>query len=150
MKKILLFAGVLFSLAACHQKTTKLTGTQTIKGSALYGDSIKDESVYDIGAVATAMQDNQKQNMKFKGTITQVAVGKRCMFSMKLPNNKLLWVAFKDPKIVLPQTLTGKEVILEGLAYVDTRPADSLKNQNPAITLDKSRLAFEANGMVVL
>ncbi|MEO8794058.1 MAG: DUF4920 domain-containing protein [Daejeonella sp.] len=161
MKQILLPITLLLILSACNTKPkTELQAISNIKGTAVYGDSVKNDNVIDLSAMLTAMKDESQKDFKIKGVVNEVCEKKGCWMTMKLANGENLRVTFKDYKIFVPKTLEGKEVILDGFAYTDTVSVDDQKHfaldagKNPveiaSIKDPKTELAYEARGVVVL
>ena len=80
--------------------------------------------------------------------------------TLKLDNGEDLRVTFKDDKLVVPKTIEGKEIILDGYAHTDTatvedqqhyaRDAGKTASEIAKITTPKIGLAFQARGVVVL
>ena len=159
--KLLLSLALLGFLASCNVKPkTELQAISNIKGTAVYGDSVKNDNVIGLEAMLTAMKDESQLDMKIKGVVNKVCENKGCWITMKLNNGEELRVTFKDYKIFVPKTLEGKEVILDGFAYTDTSSIEDQQHfakdagKAPAeiakITTAKKELAFEAKGVVVL
>ncbi|WP_026897300.1 DUF4920 domain-containing protein [Daejeonella oryzae] len=161
MKNILLSLWAAFILTSCSVKPkTELQAISNIKGTAVYGDSVKNDNVIDLAAMRTAMQDESKLDLKIKGVVNEVCEKKGCWMLMKLDNGEDLRITFKDYKIFVPKDLEGKEVILDGFAYTDTasvedqqhyaKDANKSASEIAKITLPKKELAYEAKGVVVL
>ena len=161
MKKILLSLSIVFFFACCNVKPkTELQAIANIKGTAVYGDSVKNDNVIDLAAMSTAMKNESKLDLKIKGTVKEVCAKKGCWMTMKLDNGQDLRITFKDYKIFVPKTLVGKEVILDGFAFTDTATIEDQQHyaqdagkglaEIAKITTPKKALAFEARGVVVL
>ena len=69
-------------------------------------------------------------------------------------------VTFKDYAFFMPKDLTGKKVVLDGFAFVETTSVEDLrhyaddagkpKEEIDAITEPKKEVSFEAAGVLVL
>ncbi len=160
MKYFILFISAALLLTACNSKPkTKLKAIENLKG-IVYGDSVKNDNVIDMDAMLTAMSKESKLDMKVKGKVNEVCKKEGCWIIMKLSNGEDMRVTFKDHAIYVPQTLQGKEVILDGFAFTDTtsiedqkhyaKDAGKLPAEIAKITTPKKQLAFEAKGLVVL
>lgn len=158
--KLLLIASIAF-LASCTTKPkTKLKAVKNIKGTAVYGDSVKNDNVIELGAMLTAMKNETKMDMKVKGRVNEVCTKKGCWMIMKLSNGDNMRITFKDYNLFVPKTLKGKEVILDGFAYSDTTSVEEQQHyaedagktamEIAKITTPKIQLAFQASGVVVL
>jgi hypothetical protein len=161
MKRILLSFAVAAIFASCNVKPkTALQAIGNIKGTAVYGDSVKNDNVIDLAAMSTAMKNESKLDLKIKGKVAEVCSKKGCWMIMKMDNGEDLRITFKDYKIFVPKTLEGKEVILDGFAYTDTTTIEDQQHyakdagkgvaEIAKITTPKKALAFEARGVVVL
>src|SRR5688572_31135707 len=115
MKRIIPLLLVAALLASCsNEPKTALRAAEYVKGTAVYGDSVKDVNVIDLASVSTAMQDKDRLDMKIRGVVNEVCQKKGCWMIMKLNNGDDMRVTFKDYKIFVPKDLSGKEVILDG------------------------------------
>ena len=98
--KLLLSLALIAFLASCNVKPkTELQAISNIKGTAVYGDSVKNDNVIGLEAMLTAMKDESQLDMKIKGIVSKVCENKGCWITMKLDNGKELRVTFKDYKI---------------------------------------------------
>lgn len=161
MKRLVLSFIGLAILAGCNNSPkTELQATENLKGTAVYGDSIPDENIIEVASLNTAMKDETKKDIKIKGKVEEVCQKKGCWMIMKLDNGDDLRVTFKDYKIFVPKDLGGKDVVLDGFAYMDTVSVDDLKHfaedggkskeEIARITEPKVQLAYEAKGVVVV
>lgn len=161
MKRIILSVITIAFLAACNNKPqTELQAVENIKGTAVYGDSVKNDNFIDVTSIKTSMQGETKKDMKVKGVVKEVCQQKGCWMIMNMDNGEEMRVTFKDYKIFVPKDLAGKEVILDGFAYADTASVEDLKHyakdggktaaEIAAIKIPKEQLAFEAKGVVVM
>lgn len=160
MKKILLSVIAMAALAACQVKQVKEQPIANVEGTAVYGDSIKNDQVISINSIQTTMKDEPKMDMKIRGVVDEVCPKKGCWMMMKQDNGDVIRITFKDYKIFVPKDLAGKEVVLDGFAYADTVSVEKLKHyaedagksaeEIAKITASKKSVAFEAKGVVVL
>lgn len=161
MKRILLSLAAVAFLASCNNSAkTELHATENLKGTAVYGDSIPDDSYIEVASLKTAMKDESKKDIKIKGKVEEVCQKKGCWMIMKLDNGEDMRVTFKDYKIFVPKDLGGKDVVLDGFAYLDTVSVEDLKHyaedggkskeEIAKITEPKTQLAYEARGVVVM
>ncbi len=161
MKTIVLSVIVLAFFASCNTTPkTELHAVQNVKGTAVYGDSVKNNNVIEITALQTAMVGESKKDIKIKGLVKEVCKNKGCWMIMDLGNGNDIRVTFKDYEIFVPKDLTGKEVILDGFAYNDATSIETLRHyakdggkseaEIAAITTPKDQLAYEAKGVVVM
>ena len=161
MNRIILSISAIALLAACSTKPKiELQAVENVKGTAVYGDSVKNDSVIELAALSTAMKDESKKDMKIRGLVEEVCQEKGCWMIMKLNNGEDMRVTFKDYKIFVPKDLAGKEVILDGFAYTDSSSIEDLQHyakdagksdaEIARIVSPKKQLSFEAKGVVVM
>lgn len=161
MKRILLSAITLAVIAACNSKPkTELHSVENLKASAVYGDSVLDNNVIHLAALPTAMKGEVKKDLKIRGKVEEVCKKKGCWMMMKLDDGEEMRITFKDYKFFVPQDLVGKEVVLDGYAYVDTTSVKQLQHyakdggksdaEIAAIVTPKTGIAFEAKGVAVM
>ncbi|MEJ7694145.1 DUF4920 domain-containing protein [Daejeonella sp.] len=161
MKRILLPVFALAILTACNSKPkTELHSTENFKTAAVYGDSVLDNNVIEIAAVSTAMKGEEKKDLKIRGKVEEVCQKKGCWMVMKLGNGDQMRITFKDYKFFVPKDLAGKEVVVDGYAYLDTTSVKQLQHyakdggksdaEIAAIVSPKMEIAFEAKGVAVM
>ncbi len=161
MKRILLSVIMLSVLASCNSTaTTELHSPENLKAKAVYGDSVLNDNVIQLAAVNTAMRGESKQSMKIRGKVEEVCQEKGCWMTMKMADGHEMRITFKDYKFFVPKDLSGKEVIIDGYAYVDTTSVKQLQHyakdggkseaEIAAIVKPKPGISFEATGVAVL
>jgi len=107
-----------------------------------------------------ALKSGDTINLKFASSIQEVCSKKGCW--MKLPaceGEETIMVRFKDYGFFMPLDANGKEVIVEGKAFVTEVSVADLKHyaedagksaeEIKKITEPKMELAFEANGVLM-
>lgn len=159
MKKLFssLIALALFASCTNSQKSEVI---ENVKGTAVFGDSIKNDQVIEIASLEQEMANQEKKDVKVKGMVKEVCQSKGCWMLLDLGDGKDIRVTFKDYKLFMPKDLAGKEVVLDGFAYTDTTTIETLKHyaedagkskaEIEAITSPKIQLAYEAKGVVVM
>lgn len=156
---LFLFLSVLFFLACNQNQTTVLHGPQKLKGQ-VYGDSITDQSIKDVILLSGIIEENSVQKLKVTGIVENVCSENGCWLSIRVNNEQLLRVTFKDNAFFVPKNIIGKKVVVEGeaksdsvfiankqhLAHISTSEKEfaSIANEK------KQHLTFEAKGLVVL
>lgn len=159
IKRFVGLLAILIIFASCMSSDkTALHAAQNVKGSAVYGDSIKEGNVLDLGGMQTIMQKAEKMDMRLLGKVDNVCGKDGCCIMMKLENGKAMCVTFKNQAFVVPKSVIGKNIMLKGTAYRDT--ALIKKQHQYAIsagliskqetTQPTPELAFEASGVVIL
>lgn len=161
MKRILLSVFALIFLASCNSKpTTELHSEGNLQTAAIYGDTVKDDNVIQLAAVTAAMKGEEKKDLKIRGKVEEVCQKKGCWMVMKLSNGEDMRITFKDYKFFVPKDLAGKEVVVDGYAYLDTTSVKQLQHyakdggkseaEIASIVSPKTEIAFEAKGVAVV
>jgi hypothetical protein len=91
--------------------------------------------------------------------VIEVCQAKGCWMTLKLENGEEAMVKFKDYGFFMPKDIAGKEVILNGKAFVNEVPveeqrhyaedAGKSKEEVAAITEPKKTYSFEADGVLI-
>jgi hypothetical protein len=93
------------------------------------------------------------------GQVLNVCQAKGCWVDVKLADNSVMKVKFKDYAFFLPKDIAGKTVVLNGMAYnqkvsvADQRhyaqDAGKSEKEIKAITQPKQSITFTASGVVI-
>ena len=96
---------------------------------------------------------------KFNAKVTDVCKAKGCWMTVALPNGEQAMVRFKDYGFFMPTDITGKEVVVNGLAFVEMMDLDDQKHfakdagkseeEINSITQPKKTYLFEADGVLL-
>ncbi|MDX6746447.1 DUF4920 domain-containing protein [Polaribacter sp. PL03] len=129
---------------------------------ASYGDKISEEKAMTSKEMLTkfeSMNVGDTVNVKFASEIKEVCVKKGCWMKLPLAEETETMVRFKDYGFFMPLDSKGKEVIVEGKAFVKITPVEELqhyaedagksKEEIAKIIAPKKEFAFEANGVLL-
>lgn len=166
MRKILAILALAAVVVACKTgKEDKKSDEKEVVESAYnsFGDKISETDFVSAADAYTKYQTlkaGDTINMKFSSTINEVCSKKGCW--MKLPageGGETVMVRFKDYGFFMPLDSQGKEVIVEGKAFVKETSVEELrhyaedagksKEEIAKITEPKLEMAFEANGVLM-
>jgi hypothetical protein len=96
---------------------------------------------------------------KFSATVTAVCKSKGCWMKLNLKNGEEVMVKFKDYGFFVPKDIEGREVVLNGIAFVDNMSVDDQrhyakdagKSQEDIrqIKEPKRTFEFEADGVLI-
>ena len=127
-----------------------------------FGDKISNEEVVTSKEMLLKFKDmivGDTINVKFASEIKEVCAAKGCWMKLPLSEEKEAMVRFKDYGFFMPLDSQGKEVVLEGKAFVQTtsvaelrhyaKDAGKSKEEIAAITTSKKEFSFEANGVLL-
>ena len=166
MRKLIALVVLLIIAHSCkNQKEEKKIVKKEVIEIAYnsFGDKISAKNYLSSNEALTKYQTlkaGDTINLKFTSTINEVCSKKGCW--MKLPagdTEETIRVRFKDYGFFMPLDSKGKEVIVEGKAFVKEVTVDELKHyaedagkskeEIAKITKPKLELAFEANGVLM-
>ena len=164
LKKISLWLMAVATFTACGQNTPAFDpkSTDPTKDGKHFGAIITAENAISYDEAMVKMGSSDSLNMKITAKVNEVSQKKGCWMTIlsDQPGQPEMRVTFKDYAFFMPKDLTGKRVVVDGYAYVETTPVDVLrhyaedagktKEEIAAITEPKREISFEAIGVVVL
>jgi len=96
---------------------------------------------------------------KFVGKVTDVCQSKGCWMRLELEDGQETMVRFKDYGFFMPKDIKGKEVIVNGLAFVEEMSVEDQRHyakdggksdtEIAKITTPKKTLGFVADGVLL-
>jgi len=105
------------------------------------------------------LKANDTLQVKFKGVVTEVCQSKGCWMKLELTNGEKAMVRFKDYGFFMPMDIAGKEVIVNGLAFVEEMSVEDQQHyakdagksaaEIAQITNPKKAYGFEADGVLL-
>ncbi len=126
--------------------------------SSQHGETFELKS--DMNETSKIFQDlevAESLDVQMKGTITEVCQAKGCWMKVNLADEKEVFVKFKDYGFFVPTDSAGKEVVMNGLAFVEEMSVEDQKHyamdkgankeEVAKITQPKRTLRFEADGV---
>lgn len=106
-----------------------------------------------------AMQVGDSINSKMSAKVATVCQAKGCWMTLNLEDGSEVMVKFKDYGFFMPKDIAGKEVVINGKAYVNEVPVDELRHyaedagkseeEVAKITEPKKTFSFEADGVLL-
>ena len=166
MRTLLIITALVALITACKSekkdsKAEKNTVTSTVYES--FGEKITDQgyiSAVDVISKYNHLKVGDTLNLKFTSSIVDLCSKKGCW--MKLPvgrGDATIMVRFKDYGFFMPLDAKGKEVIVEGKAFVKETSVDKLKHyaedagkgkgEIAKIIEPKRTMSFEAFGVLM-
>jgi hypothetical protein len=165
MKNILTILVLTLMLVSCKSKGQEVEKEVVAKEEIAYvsfGDEINDDNVMTTNQMAEtykSMKVGDTINTKITAKVIEVCQAKGCWMTLNLDNGDEAMVKFKDYGFFMPKDISGKEVILNGKAYVNEVPVDEQrhyaedagksKEEIAAITEPKKTFSFEADGVLI-
>lgn len=139
---------------------------KTDKKNDLAYTSIGKEIIADDALSANRMAEHYKGmtvgdtiNSKMTAVVEEVCQAKGCWMKLKLDDSSRVMVKFKDYGFFMPKDIAGKEVIINGFAFVNEMSVDDQKHYAQdggestevinAIVAPKKTYSFEADGVLL-
>ena len=159
---LLVFFLSISAISAQEPKNNEPIEPFVVPNMPSFGVQIDDDNAMS----ATEMSDKYAKMVvadtvqtKFTATVTDVCQSKGCWMRLQLKEGQETMVRFKDYGFFMPKDIKGKEVIVNGLAFVEEMSVADQKHyakdggQSEAelakITTVKKSLGFEADGVLL-
>lgn len=152
---LLMFA--LIGFVACKEQAQPATPGQQ------YGAEITADDAVSFDQLMTMVSTQDSVRTKVKATVESVCQTKGCWMNLvgaEGQANPSIFVKFKDYAFFVPKDISGKEVIIEGVAYREVTTVEELKHyaedegkseeEIAQITEPVEELKFMADGVIVL
>jgi len=166
MKLIILLIICSISFQSCKNKTSQNSPTslQTSKTSFLtFGKTISPNDAIPVSSMANHFKTMQAKDsilFKIKATVNSVCQAKGCWMRLDLENGQEMMVKFKDYGFFVPKDIAGKEVVVNGKAFIEEMSVDEQrhyaedagkpKKEIALITTPKRTYLFEADGVLLI
>ncbi len=157
MKKNLVFIlGAFLMVVAC---TTGNSQTKNVKN---FGTPVTADQAITYDQLIPKMASTDSMPAKVTGTVKQVCQKKGCWMTLvsTQPGTPEMRVTFKDYAFFMPKDLSGKQVVIDGYAFIETTSVDILRHyaedagkskaEIEAIKEPLRELSFEAAGVMIL
>jgi len=166
MRKILLLVAISIFTLSCNNEKKEPIKTEEKKETVKYtsfGEKITSDNAISKDAMFQKFK-NMKQGdtiaVKFKTKINKSCKKKGCWMRLDLGNGEESLVRFKDYGFFVPLNSDGKEVIVNGKAYVDVVTVAQLQHyakdeglsqeEIDKITEDEITYAVESDGVLIV
>lgn len=162
MKPVIIALIFVLMFNACKNKADETLKEPIKIEYASFGKEI----IADDAIASSSMLSHYKEmnvgdsiNSKMTAKVLKVCQAKGCWMTLDLGDGNEAMVKFKDYGFFVPKDIAGKEVIVNGKAYVKEVPVDELQHyaedagKSPeeiaAITEPKKTFSFEADGVLI-
>lgn len=163
MRKLIYLSVVAIIVIACNtEKKNDKKELKEIQGYASFGEMINLEetlSADEMLAKFQGLKAGDSIDVKFASSINDLCSKKGCWMKLGLGEEDETMVRFKDYGFFMPLDSKGKEVVVEGKAFVNEVSVEDLKHyaedagkskdEIEAITKPKLEFAFEAHGVLM-
>jgi hypothetical protein len=136
-------------------ETTEVTGTfgaEFTSSEVILADKLL--ATHEESVIVDTLQTT------LRGTVNEVCQSKGCWMTIAASDDDEMMVKFKDYGFFMPKDISGREVIMHGMAYYQITPVDELRHyaedagkseeEIAAITEPKRELMFLADGVQLL
>lgn len=155
-------AALMCCFSAFSQESSKGSQTLKVENYALVGQDFPSQNILSSARMEqnyTRLRAGDTIEVVFKGQVATVCQKKGCWMTMNLPNGREVMVKFENYAFFVPKDISGKEVILQGKAYVTEVSVDEQKHyaedagksaaEVAAITRTALTLSFLADGVKI-
>jgi len=157
MKKFNILLVFLFGIfTCCAQQNAENSSPQ------FYGQEFKITSLSDKEEIMkqfSTMSVSDSLNLQFKTKVKEVCKVKGCWMIVELPKGEQAMVRFKNYGFFMPADILEKEVILNGVAFVEEMSVDDQRHyakdggktaqEIEQITAPRRTYSFEASGVLL-
>ena len=115
------------------------------------------KDIEQTSKVFKGMTTKDSMQFQIKGMVTQVCQAKGCWMNVDLADGEQVFVKFKDYGFFVPTNSAGKEVVMNGLAFIEEMSVEeqrhyamdkgATKEEAAKINQPKRTLRFEADGV---
>jgi hypothetical protein len=149
-------------LSGCAQKTSSSANANVPKDGKHFGTLVTADKAVAYDKMLDKMGNKDSVSMKVVGKVKEVCQKKGCWMTLvsDKPGYPETRVTFKDYAFFMPKDLSGKRVVVDGFARVETTSVEMLRHfaedakKSPAeiaaITQPKREVSFEAAGVLIL
>jgi hypothetical protein len=162
LKNISIWLIAVNMLAACGQNHSQNVAPGAAKDGKHFGTMVTADNAINFDEVHGKMAKIDSLNLKVTGKVHEVCQKKGCWMTLvsDQPGVPEMRVTFKDYAFFMPKDLSGKRVVVDGFARVETTPVDVLRHyaedagktkaEIAAITEPKREVSFEAAGVLIV
>ncbi|NHF57902.1 DUF4920 domain-containing protein [Flavobacteriaceae bacterium TP-CH-4] len=165
MKRFNILLVIFFVMCACKGQDGQIDKNQeqpVAKRAKLFGAAVdENESLstsemsdrYRVMAVADTVP------AKFTAEVVEVCQAKGCWMKVMLKDGQEAMVRFKDYGFFMPKDIAGREVVVDGLAFIEemsvedqihyAQDAGQPETEMAKITKPKKNFGFEASGVLL-
>lgn len=165
MKRINIFLVLLTLIVACKGQNKEQVAEEKeeiVMNYASFGTEIDENNALSSEEMTKKYQNlavTDTLNTKFSATVAEVCKSKGCWMKLKMDDGSEAMVKFKDYGFFMPKDIAGKEVIVNGKAFIEAMSVDEQRHYAEdggesaeaiaAITEPKKTLSFEADGVLI-
>lgn len=159
MRNTYFLLALLFIIVSCKNGVPDAA----VSNETNFGAEISDQNISSYAEVISQLNENEKlENIKIKATVEEVCQAKGCWMNVVSEDGteSPMFVKFKDYGFFVPKDIAGRQVIMEGEAFVEETSVEELKHyaedkgksseEIAAITEPVKEVKFMASGVKLL
>ncbi len=157
--KFLTICIVTASFAASAQEKPQAESLQGGSENIFVGERIDPSGAMDVATLSKKMGSAKEMEATVVGTVVEVCQKKGCWMTLQNGDGNTMRVTFKDYAFFMPKDISGKKVMISGIAAMETTEVDELrhyaedggksKEEIEKIVDPKHELTFEAKGVII-
>ena len=130
------------------------------KAGDFYGAKIDAKNAVAAKEIPSLFKGKDTVPVKVTGKVLEVCSSKGCWLTMQINDTEKAFVKMKGYAFFVPSALSGKTIVLEGIAFTKTTSVAELKHyaqdgkkpqkEIDAITAPKNEIRLLANGILVV
>lgn len=134
MRILFLLAIATLTLVSCKKDVKQETVVEEVAAEPVkefIGTQFEIKREKDLATIQeeyAALKPLDTNYVAFKAKVNSVCQKKGCWMRLALDNEKEIFVKFKDYGFFMPKDLAGKEVLVNGYAFVEETSVDDLKH----------------------
>ena len=123
------------------------------KNYQAFGEEFSSDKYVNVSELLTQVNENES-SFRVKGVVEEVCQMKGCWMTLKNEEGVSVRITFKDYGFFVPKDISGREVILEGVAFKEVLEEDVAKHyaEDGGVEYDesmKNQISFVATGVLV-
>jgi len=142
------------------QATVEETSEEVVQvfGSSFDSDSFKSDS--EIARAFSELKETDSLQTSFRAKVTDVCKMKGCWMKLSMGDGEEIRVTFKDYGFFVPKDITGREVTVHGIGYIEELSVEDQRHfaedggateeEIKQITSPKVTYSFVADGVVLV
>src|SRR6187455_209750 len=92
-----------------------------------YGEKINDKGAISVEQLVKNMAGKEEMQAKIEGVVLEVCQVKGCWMTIEKGDGTKMRVTFKDYGFFVPKDISGKKVVMAGVARTTTTSVDELR-----------------------
>lgn len=162
MKSFNILLVVFAMVLSCKGQNNTDASGNTEEQFRTFGEKIEAVEAKDAKSMLSdynSIAQNDTLQTKFSAKVKEVCKSKGCWMKLELADGEEAMVRFKDYGFFMPKDIEGKQVIVNGLAFVESMSVEdqrhyaedggSTADELAKITTPKKTYGFEANGVLL-